>query len=54
MEKFFFAITDERDTLAFELFLKTGPRQQELANLHVRRLDVEGDVLATIPGRPVV
>jgi integrase len=33
MEKFFFVITDERDALAFELFLKSGPREQELANL---------------------
>jgi integrase len=33
MTKFFFVITKERDALAFELMLKTGPREQELANL---------------------
>jgi integrase/recombinase XerD len=33
MDKFFFVITDERDALAFEMFLKSGPREQELANL---------------------
>ena len=31
--KFFFNIVNERDALAFELFLKSGPREQELANL---------------------
>jgi integrase len=33
MTKFFFACLDERDFLAFELFLKTGPRERELTNL---------------------
>jgi integrase/recombinase XerD len=41
MEKFFFAITDERDSLAFELFFKSGPREQELANLQVMHLDLD-------------
>jgi hypothetical protein len=41
MEKFFFAITNERDALAFELLLKTGPREQELAHLQVRHLDLD-------------
>src|SRR6202042_1490727 len=31
--KFFFNIVNERDALAFELFLRSGPREQELANL---------------------
>ena len=31
--KFIFVVTNERDALAFELFLKCGPREQELANL---------------------
>ena len=33
MTKFFFACVNERDSLAFELFLKTGPRERELTNL---------------------
>ena len=33
MARFFFAVTNERDALAFELFLKTGPRERELTNL---------------------
>jgi len=40
MTKFFFAITKERDALAFELMLKTGPREQELANLEWEHLDL--------------
>ena len=28
-----FCVADERDALAFELFLKSGPREQELATL---------------------
>jgi integrase len=33
-------ITKERDALAFELMLKTGPREQELANLEWEHLDL--------------
>jgi integrase len=33
MTKFFFNIVKERDSLAFEMFLKTGPRERELTNL---------------------
>jgi integrase len=40
MSKFFFVITKERDALAFELMLKTGPREQELANLEWEHLDL--------------
>src|SRR5258708_12592514 len=40
MTKFFFVITKERDALAFELMLKTGPREQELANLEWEHLDL--------------
>jgi integrase len=40
MTKFFFVITKERDALAFELILKTGPREQELANLEWEHLDL--------------
>jgi integrase len=40
MTKFFFVITRERDALAFELMLKTGPREQELANLEWEHLDL--------------
>jgi integrase/recombinase XerD len=40
MKKFFFVITDERDALAFGMFLKTGPREQELANLEWADLDL--------------
>lgn len=36
-----FVITDERDALAFELFLKTGPREQELANLEWPDLELD-------------
>jgi len=42
MDKFFFVITDERDALAFELFLKSGPREQELANLEWTDLNLNG------------
>ena len=40
MTKFFFVITKVRDALAFELMLKTGPREQELANLEWEHLDL--------------
>lgn len=40
MTRFFFAITKERDALAFELFLKTGPREQELAHLEWTHLEL--------------
>lgn len=40
MKKFFFAITGDREMLAFELFLKTGPREQELAHLEWSRLEL--------------
>lgn len=40
MTKFFFAITDEREMSAFELFLKTGPREPELANLEWSHLEL--------------
>lgn len=40
MTKFFFVITNERDVLAFELMLKTGPREQELANLRWEHLNL--------------
>ena len=40
MTKFFFVITKDRDALAFELMLKTGPREQELANLEWEHLDL--------------
>ena len=33
MDKFFFVITDERDALAFEMMLKTGPREKELTHV---------------------
>jgi integrase len=36
-----FVISDERDALAFELFLKTGPREQELANLEWPDLELD-------------
>ena len=39
--KFMFVITDERDALAFELFLKTGPHEQELANLEWPDLELD-------------
>ena len=39
MTKFFFVITKDRDALAFELMLKTGPREQELANLEWGHLE---------------
>jgi integrase len=32
MAKFFFAIAKERDALAFEFLLKTGPREREMTN----------------------
>jgi len=41
MDKFFFVITDERDALAFELFLKTGPRERELTNLEWADLELD-------------
>jgi integrase len=40
MTKFFFVITKERDVLAFELMLKTGPREQELPNLEWEHVDL--------------
>lgn len=40
MRKFFFAIVKERDALAFELILKSGPREQELTNLKWPHLDL--------------
>jgi integrase len=40
MTKFIFVITKERDALAFEMMLKTGPREQELANLEWEHLDL--------------
>ena len=42
MDRFFFVITDERDALASELFLKGGPREQELANLEWTDLNLNG------------
>ncbi len=33
MTHFFFNIVSERDALAFEMFLKTGGREQEIAQL---------------------
>jgi integrase/recombinase XerD len=33
MTKFFFACVDERDSLAFEMRLKTGPREREMTHL---------------------
>lgn len=33
MTKFFFVISKERDALAFEVLLKTGPREREMTNL---------------------
>jgi integrase len=42
MDRFFFVITDERDALAFELSLKSGPREQELANLEWTDLNLNG------------
>jgi integrase len=41
MDKFFFVITEERDALAFELFLKTGPRERELTNLEWADLELD-------------
>jgi integrase len=40
-DKFFFVITDERDALAFELYLKTGPRERELTNLEWADLELD-------------
>jgi integrase len=40
MTKFFFTIVKERDALAFELMLKSGPREQELTNLEWPHLDL--------------
>jgi integrase/recombinase XerD len=40
MTKFFFAITKERNALAFELMLKSGAREQELTNLEWSHLDL--------------
>jgi hypothetical protein len=41
MDKFFFVIADERDAMAFELFLKTGPHERELTNLEWSDLDLD-------------
>jgi len=40
MTNFFFAITNERNALAFELFLKSGPREGELSNLEWKHLNL--------------
>jgi integrase len=40
MTNLFFAITNERDALAFELFLKTGPRERELSHLEWTHLNL--------------
>jgi integrase len=49
MTKFFFVITKERDALAFELMRKTGPREQELANLEWGHLDLGKNPTAARP-----
>jgi integrase len=43
MTKFFFAITDERDALYFELLLKTGAREREASHLEWEHLDLEAN-----------
>jgi integrase len=40
MTKFFFAISDERDALYFELLLKTGAREREASHLEWEHLDL--------------
>jgi integrase/recombinase XerD len=40
MTNFFFVITNERDALAFELLLKTGPREREMTNLEWKHLNL--------------
>ena len=51
VKKFFAALTRERDRLAFELLLKTGLREREMATLEWSDLNLAANPTVTVQAR---